>query len=230
VLANDPRPLRQAVAALCYEYGWAIDFEDPQYTSSFDLVDDTDPGWRSSHPEAKPVFVPAGHAFQVDFAPSVGPEMVLRKLVDEYNRTDNPGRFEVVREDDHRVAIVGRSRRNDKGDFQPSSSILDTVVTVPAQTRTGLEMLELLVHELSEATGINVKLGWTPVEKLASAKVTASGTNVSARELLTSTLSMSSGDVDILVWSVLFDPDSGGYYLSVHDYPAVHFPSPFTLP
>jgi len=59
VLANNPRPLDQAVVAIRREYGLIVAYEDPPYDSQ-DLVDDTDPGWRVAHPDAKGVTRVAG--------------------------------------------------------------------------------------------------------------------------------------------------------------------------
>jgi hypothetical protein len=39
VIAGGPSPLRQAVAALNKEYGWLVDFEEPHFTSGFDLCE-----------------------------------------------------------------------------------------------------------------------------------------------------------------------------------------------
>src|SRR5215471_8860188 len=52
VQANDPRPLDQAIIGLREQYGWIVDYEDPPYDEG-DLVDTTDPKWRSAHPNEK---------------------------------------------------------------------------------------------------------------------------------------------------------------------------------
>jgi hypothetical protein len=93
--ANDPRPLMQAVEAMGQEYGWIVDFEDPQYRSHFDLVDDTDPTWRANHPNAKGMVRVSGGLFQSTFPePSTisenVEEKVLQKLVADYNASGNP--------------------------------------------------------------------------------------------------------------------------------------------
>src|SRR5437870_928199 len=100
VKANDPRPLAQAIQAVSEEYGWVVDYEDPLYSDS-EVVDAADPKWRASHPEAPMVKGIAGGAFQCDYderaalASTPGEEATLQKLVAEYNRTANPGKFMV---------------------------------------------------------------------------------------------------------------------------------------
>jgi hypothetical protein len=72
VVANSPRPLAQAITALSEEYAWVIDFEDPPYYSRHDLVDDTAPQWRASHPNAKGVTAVSGDSFESQY-PETGP-------------------------------------------------------------------------------------------------------------------------------------------------------------
>src|ERR1700752_3192138 len=103
LIANFPRPLMQAIEAISQEYGWTIDFEDPPYSSNFDLVDDTDPTWRANHPNAKGVTRVSGGLFQSNFPePSAisdnAEEQVLQKLVSDYYSSGNPGKFRVRRE------------------------------------------------------------------------------------------------------------------------------------
>jgi hypothetical protein len=53
IVANDALPLLQAISELRLEYGWRINWESAPGYSHFDLVDDTDPKWRASHPVEK---------------------------------------------------------------------------------------------------------------------------------------------------------------------------------
>jgi len=34
IVANDPRPLEQALQAVLQDYGWTIDYEDPPYKAA----------------------------------------------------------------------------------------------------------------------------------------------------------------------------------------------------
>src|SRR5580700_267986 len=56
VIADGHRPLFQVIGAFEKDYGWMgllIDYEDPLYESKYDLVDDTAPQWRATHPNLK---------------------------------------------------------------------------------------------------------------------------------------------------------------------------------
>jgi hypothetical protein len=115
IVANDPRPLAQAVSALRKEYGWLIDYEDPPYVSDSELVDVTDPQWRASHPGAPGYRIAAGGLFQCEYVEGsdiltlAGQESVLRQIVSAYNRSGNPGKFIVRVEEEGRYSVVGCS-------------------------------------------------------------------------------------------------------------------------
>jgi hypothetical protein len=65
---NAPRPLQEAVLALNEEYGWTVGYEDPQWQSGGpDLVDDTDPTWRASHPNERGVTRLRGGVFKSQY-------------------------------------------------------------------------------------------------------------------------------------------------------------------
>jgi hypothetical protein len=139
VTANDPRPLMQAVEAVSQEYGWLVDYEDPPYVSHFDLVDDTDPKWRESHPNGKSVTRVSGGLFEVSLpepssiATGDAAEQVLRALVTGYNSSGNPGKFVVRKEAGGRYTVIGVSRRDETKRDEPVKPLLDTLITVPVQ-------------------------------------------------------------------------------------------------
>jgi hypothetical protein len=208
VVANDPRSLAQAVSAVREEYGWVVDFEDPPYTSDADLVDITNPQWRATHPGGRVVKVPAGGAFQCDFAEGVDMNNhasrmgVLRKLVAEYNRSPNPGKFEVRDDGDGRYTIVGVAAKNHARQDESVSPILDTIISIPVQQRSAFETLELIAKTLSSKTGTQVSLVQAPISLLRQSQVTVGGENLSARALVTQTLDATKRP---LVWDLLYE-------------------------
>jgi len=218
VTANDPRPLAQALRALSDEYGWAIDFEDPPYYSKSDLVDDTAPEWRATHQNEKGVTVISGRAFQSQFPENPAglslaeEEHVLDTVVSDYNKSGNPGRFSVVNEGDGRFAVVGTHVNDDNGLERAVSSILDTSVSVPTETRIASKMVSAVLNELSAKTQRKIVQGTMPLNVMLQSKVTVGGQNIPARALLAQTLSA----LEVkLYWHLYYDADTKLYVLNL---------------
>jgi hypothetical protein len=218
-VANDPRPLSQAITAISEEYGWAVSFEDPPYQSALDLVDDTDPGWRRGHPDAKGVRIIAGGAFRCDYeenantaTSSIEEEHVLAKVIADYNRSGNPGKFRVVRNGDASYSVVGMAIKADDSTDRAVTAVLDTPVTVPALDRSVWETIGLVLHALSEKTGFNVVRGTIPINAMMQSKSRVGGENVPARVLLTQALASTGRS---WVWRFLFDADRASYAMNI---------------
>jgi hypothetical protein len=98
ITANSPRPLDSIVAALAKRNGWHINYEDPVYGDE-DIVDDTAPSWLEKYPDGPRAWGVAGSAFhtkiQIKGELRDQSERVLSALVDDYNQSNNPGRFEL---------------------------------------------------------------------------------------------------------------------------------------
>jgi len=215
----------QGVEAISQEYGWIVDFEDPLYQSHFDLVDDTDPEWRASHPNEKGATRVSGGLFQSSFPePSSIPsgnaeEQVLQKLVADYNSSGNPGKFSVRKEADGRYALVGVSRKDETGKDETVNPLLDTSISVPTQQRDARATLQLIVDTLAATSGVDINLGTIGLssDPLQDSRLAIGGTNVPARTLLLQALdSISSTSPHfrgIFVWNFLFDADTNAYWL-----------------
>ena len=98
ITANAPRPLDDILSTLAHQHGWHINYEDPQYGKS-DIVDQTAPSWLEQHPNGPRAYGIAGGAFHVKI-PIDGyfpddPMQILPPLIDAYNRSSNPGRFQL---------------------------------------------------------------------------------------------------------------------------------------
>jgi hypothetical protein len=218
VLANDPRPLLQAARTVAEEYGWVVDFEDPLYSNKFDSVDDTDPTWRAANPNAKGTLSVAGGAFQSEFTEpnSISPtaaEMALRKIVEDYDASGNPGKFALSKENDGRFTIVGIEAKDDSGVSKPMLPLLDTRITIPVKARNGRETFDLFLQTLSHATQ-KVVLGSFLTNLLNNSEVMAGGENVTARSLLSSIISQLNTHYK-LNWTLFFDLDSSSYHLAI---------------
>jgi hypothetical protein len=218
VLANSPRPLDQAVAAIRRQYGWIVDYEDPPY-DSHDLVDDTDPGWREAHPNAKGVTRVAGGTFTTVF--SLGSDMntlppdrerVLDKVLADYETSGNPGVFTLTKEGADRYAVVGVGVKDSNGSEKKVAPILDNRIVLPLQERTVGDTLQLILRALSEKSEFKVVLGSAPINLILQTKVKLGGDERSARELLTQ---LATATRFPMVWRLLYDADPGWYFMNL---------------
>jgi hypothetical protein len=95
---NSPRPLDSIVAALAKRNGWHINYEDPAYGYE-DIVDDTAPSWLEEHPYGPRAYAVGGGAFhtKIQILGQLHDQsvQVLSTLIDDYNKSNNPGRFEL---------------------------------------------------------------------------------------------------------------------------------------
>jgi hypothetical protein len=219
VVANSPRPLEQAMQAVSEEYGWTIDFEDPPYSSRYDVVDSTAPAWRAQHPSAKGVTLINGGAFQSQY-PEGGntlgsvtkEESILNKLVSDYNQSPNPGKFSVRYEGQERFSITGTTVTDDTGASKQIRPLLDVQISIPSQRRDGEATLQLILSALSAETRTTVFPGLVPLNLLIHSMVVSGGQNVPARTLLQQVLSATGQK---LSWELLYDTDGKAYYLSL---------------
>jgi hypothetical protein len=219
IRAYAPRPLDQVVEGLRSHFLWDVDYEDPIYGEA-ELVDNTDPRWRSEHPGAKGVTRVAGGTFVTTFTfPKAQGDthlqqeaVVLDKIVQAYNDTNNPGKFVVKREDDTRLAIVGISDTRGDGKRTLAAPILDTPIAVPAGEYTVADAITRILQLVSQTTGKPIAPGWWPANIVVHTKVKVDGREQTARKLLSQICSSTRLP---LVWRLLYDGDTGNYFFSL---------------
>jgi hypothetical protein len=237
IVANSPRPLQQVLDALYKKYGWAVDYEDPRFTSQLDLVDVADPVTHDPHAR----LLPAGGKFSVDVpAVSAAPpqpastqistspdstkpasaqpdpaeeEKTVRLVVDAYNKSDNPGRFEVRKNSQGNLDVVGIAAHDIKGQIAPQKPTFDTPLTVPRRERTATATIELLCQKITALRGTRVAIGVNPRNLLDHTPVTIGATKTPARDLLRQTLTAAHCNCYL---RVAFDPTSKGFYINIH--------------
>jgi hypothetical protein len=203
ITADSPRPLEQILNALHLKYGWAINYEDPQYTSTLDLVESP-----ASHTK-----LPSGGSFSVEY-PAAAPdeEKTLRLVLDAYNHSKNPGQFELRRNAQGNFDVVGTGAHNDKGAIAPQQPLFDVPVTLPTEERTISATIDLIFQAIAQQNHSVVKVGVSPRTLLDHTPAKIGGAKVSARELLQQCLTATHRN---LYWRLLFDPESKGYYLNI---------------
>jgi hypothetical protein len=219
VTANYPEPLFQAISGIREEYGWQINWEEAPTYSHFDRVDSTAPKWRAAHPDEKGVTRSAGGLFTSTFpdpadASAATKALVLEKVIQDYNGTDNPGKYALRTAADGQFTVVGTEVRDDTGALQETRPILDTPLTVEKKTRSVYETVRAILVALSAAAGRNVIIMSVPNNEFRNTQVIMGGSNIEARQLLREALDSTRRP---LLYTLGFDPDykSGTYILNV---------------
>jgi hypothetical protein len=206
VVADSPRPLLQTLDALQRKYGWITGYEDPRYSSHLDVVN---AAGGDSHSQ-----LPAGAQFIVEF-PASDPkeEKILSLVIESYNGSNNPGRFELRRTVEGNFYVEGVAARNEKDAIAPQHPLFDLPVTVAIRGTTIAEIIDLICETVSVKSHTRVALGNAPTSTLIHTTAKVGGTDISARELLIQALAAAHRN---LYWRLLFDPTSKSYLLNIH--------------
>lgn len=236
ITANSPRPLQQTLEALYLKYGWVVDYEDPQYISQMDLLEA--PAFHTKVPSGgsfsvefpavpldecrttkkentqtnKPTDTQAVPATAQDVQ-ACSEEKTLRLIVDAYNRSKNPGQFELRRSPQGTFDVVGTGAHDEKGAIAQQQPLFDVPVTLATEERTISATLDLIFQAIAQQNHSVVNVGISPRTILDHTTVKVGGTKVAARELLQQCFIVSHHN---LYWQLLFNPESKGYYLNVH--------------
>jgi hypothetical protein len=212
ITSNAPRPLDDIFASLDQQHGWHINYEDPQYGKS-EIVDDTAPSWLEEHPNGPRAYGIAGGAFSVKI-PIDGyfpddPLQVLPPLLDAYNRSGNPGRFELLAVGKNSFDVIPTASSDG-----PQTPLLDTVMSFDSpEDSAAYPVLRKFCEELSRKTGHTIIFGGTgsPSENgLLQAHIQQHSVNQPAREILRQMYAQV-GSTDC--WRLLYDPDLNQFWL-----------------
>ncbi len=204
ISANSPRPLEQVLGVLQRRFGWVVNYEDPQYVAASDVV--LEPGGGHSQ-------LPAGGGFSVDFsATAPNEEKILHQVVDAYNNSKNPGRFELRHDSNGNFCIVGTAAHDMKGNISPQQVPLDLLLTVAAEERSINDTLTRICEEISKQMHSDLVVGISPRSVLVN-RAQIGGAKIAARELLIQSLITTHQK---LYWRLFFDPNSRTYLLNIH--------------
>jgi hypothetical protein len=212
--ASSQRPLLQAVNGLSDEYGWIVNFEEPELRSSLDLVDTTPREWQVRHPKARRILRARGGAFASSYVASryLGVESddmyaVLSKLVADYNASGHPGSYAVRRDAEGYFSIVGESAKDQSGTLRRVSPVLDARVAIPRMSTDALTAITVILEGLRISTGKEVRAALVPVNLLVQKQVSLGG-SASARSHLREVIAATGVN---LSWRLLYNPSSGSY-------------------
>jgi hypothetical protein len=202
LIANDPRPLVQAVEALRDHYHWSINYEDPVY--------------RPSDMSGVKTKLVSSRKFVTTFEEVSGTDVqaekhrVIAKVVSDYNLSSNAGHF-AIRGDGPggSPSVVGISA----GTVE-TTPIFDTSISMKKQVRSAEESILEVLQQIELRTGIKVSLASGPIRRLKESQVEVGAENTEARKLLESVLWSAQGSRR-LNYKLLYDPDLKHYYLNI---------------
>ena len=208
--ATGERPLLQAIDALQQKYGWVIDYEDPQYLVA--------PG--SSRNLASPVHRlhamatsanANGFSVQFQVPANVPPDevTVLSTIVDAYNQSGGPGRFQLVKES-KRLDVVGVAAINAQGESVTQQPVLDSRITVASRPRSVDAAVAAICEKVSQAA--KVRISTDEAEHNARTSISLSGSPATARSLLSQVLSAIGSK---FYWRLTYDSGVKSYRLTI---------------
>lgn len=210
ITANDPRPLESVLDALMHQHGWHINYEDPLYGKS-DILDNTAPSWLKEHPNGPRAYMVAGGAFYakipVDGYFPDDPNQVLPALIASYNRSGNPGKFE-LRSVNHESFDVVATAAGD-GPLKP---LLDTVMDFDV-TEDDRAFLDRFCKELSQRSGATVVFAPFLLNPSVQTHIQQHWENQPAREILRQLYKQIGSTA---CWRLLYDPDSNKFRLGIN--------------
>jgi hypothetical protein len=215
---DDARPLAIVVHEVREEYGWLVDYEDPVYDKT-QTINTMSSAWQAAHPQYKVGHAPGGGFFTTTFSEDVASgfdtnetrRKVLEKILDDYAKTDNPGRYQLVQSGPSRFDVVGHGTTE--------KPLLDTVVSLKLDDSTASGALDALMLKLKASTGRTVDYGPIVFPELDRCKITSTFAEQTARTMLVQIFHACKLHV---VWQLLYDVDEGTYDLNLDGASIVH--------
>jgi hypothetical protein len=200
------------MGALNRQHGWHVNYQDPRYGQA-DLVDTTAPSWLREHPHGPHAYGVAGGAFHTKIAVDGyfpdDPMQILPALVEAYDRSGNPGRFELRRVNQDSFDVVPAAAADG-----PQTPLLDTVMSFDAPDADRAPVtLRRFCEELSRQSGQAVVFGGfgSPSQnRLDQARIEQHSQRQPAREIIRQ-LYRQVGSTDC--WRLPYDPDAKSFWL-----------------
>lgn len=223
---SDPRPVAKAVELLEAKHGWVITYEDPPYAHDSDLVDVTESVRRDLfkyRPGTAPrVIGPKGGELNFDYEVG-GPAAqkpdaaaaVVQQLLSAYS-AGNSGTFRLERSGQF-LHVIPATSKNVAGELAPDESVLDAVITLPAEGRNGVRMVDDICEAVSKATGTRVVVGAMPTGLFIQYQGQQGAATQKARDVLVNELEGIKEKLGVrLSWQLLYDPGMKMYFLNIH--------------
>lgn len=159
------RPLLSGLVAVRQEYGWTLDLEQVMCSESRGAE-----RFESTYPEDATVRAGFGlssptHVYSV---PASSENVILRKIVSDYNRSDPVCRYSVIRQRDGNYAVTTMAVRKSDGTYDKVTPLLSTAISVSRG-----DYIDAITRSISASTGIRVVLyfpsdtGFSPKSRAA---------------------------------------------------------------
>jgi hypothetical protein len=204
VEVTDGQPVEKAVEQLEAIYGLPITYEDTTTVNEGQLEDVTEQIQRTPDPSRRifriklktlsysyrlppsgPLHLGAPNHVQAETKAKVAE--ALSSVLEGYAAAGEPVTFSVS-EEDGIFHVIATDFLNKQGRLEPLTPILDAKITIAAKQRTRIDLFQEICQELTKTTGIEVGGGDFPFNTgslQAQTVTTISGSNVTARSLLT---------------------------------------------
>jgi len=216
---EDARPLGAAVLSLLTRYPVVITYEDPRYQYSGDLQDVTERVRRNPNSTGKGrILVPRGghlHA-SYEIAQETGTPVnmkdALNGVVAAKNLNAVGGRFAVYQSGDA-LHVVPVEVRDSNGAWVKQQSVLNTPITLSSGELDGYALMEAILKEVSDASGIKLGLAAENVTNtLGRYRGGIEAADEPARDVLLRALHSISPR---LTWILNYDPSDRYYFFNV---------------
>ncbi len=203
ITADSPRPLDEILTTLAKQNGWHVNYEDPVYGNE-DAIDSTAPSWLAEHPDGPQAYAVARGAFhtkiQIDGKLRDHSMQVLSALIDDYNHSENPGRFELHNASDQ-LDVIPTGTASSR-----QVPLLDTEMSFEGPgTETAYATIERFCNELSRQSNHKVSFSAPPsANVLHQTHIKLSSQKQSAREILRQLCGQIGSNYS---WRLLYDLD-----------------------
>jgi hypothetical protein len=199
-IKSDPKDLSRPISTLLNQIRQrekiAVSYEDPRYNKRDDMEGPN---------------VGFTYLAQAIEAPD-GAEITIERMLREYGASGGLT-FGVLKEGS-RLYVVPNEVLDATGKRIRQSSILDTMISVPAAQRSGGQLLEAICEQVQKQTGYEIDIGPSaPINNLQRYSTAEGVDGLAARTALAELLDHASPPGSF-VWDLYYDPADGGYGLN----------------
>jgi hypothetical protein len=149
---------------------------------------------------------------EVNVSDISGERGVLAKLIDDYNATDNPGKYLLRTGPNGEFTVMGTNVRSETGALEEVVPLLDIPVTLPRESRSLGATVEIILNALSSEIGKKVFQGDVPNNDFRRTQVIMGADKMPARRLLQQALATTGRP---LLWDLFYSPDTPRYMLNI---------------